>query len=255
MEFPHRYRSRGDIEASAFIAASFSFGGVAQIRSFLERLFPLLGPSPHAALSGADPFPEGSLRGSGYRFVSPGGVRRFLHCLRAAYRECGSLEELYRRGADAGGSRERLARFLGWFGAAWGPSLPRERAFLFPDPGKGSACKRHNLFLRWMVRRGDGVDFGLWKEPAPSDLIVPLDAHMFRIGRLLGLTDRRAADWKAAEEITDAFRRVCPEDPTRFDFALTRIGILGECTGRRKGACDACALRRICRQGRHPGRN
>src|SRR4030066_1437206 len=83
----------------------------------------------------------------------------------------------------------------------------------------------HNLFLRWVVRAGDGVDLGLWTALSPRHLIVPLDTHMARLGKWLGLTSRSSADWRMAEEITGAFRAVCPEDPVRFDFALTRIGI------------------------------
>jgi uncharacterized protein (TIGR02757 family) len=97
-----------------------------------------------------------------------------------------------------------------------------------------------------MVRRGDGIDFGIWAALSPRDLIVPLDTHMARMGRCLGLTRRSGADWKTAEEITATFRKVCPEDPVRFDFALTRIGILKSCTAKRRGACDLCALARAC---------
>ncbi len=167
--------------------------------------------------------------------------------MRRAYREHGSLEALYRavRGESAD-LRSGLTAFLGWFRESWGESLPRERNFLFPDPRNGSACKRHNLFLRWMVRGGDGVDLGLWTALSPRELIVPLDTHLARLGRWMGLTRRSAADWKTAEEITRAFRSVCPEDPLRFDFPLARIGILGECTSRRTGRCPACPLARVC---------
>jgi len=167
--------------------------------------------------------------------------------MRRAYREHGSLEALYRavRGESAD-LRSGLTAFLGWFRESWGESLPRERNFLFPDPRNGSACKRHNLFLRWMVRGGDGVDLGLWTVLSPRELVVPLDTHLARLGRWTGLTRRSALDWKAAEEITRAFRSVCPEDPLRFDFPLVRIGILGECTSRRTGRCTACPLARVC---------
>lgn len=251
MAFPRRFRDPADAEAAAFLAATFAFGRVAQILGFLESLFATLGPSPHAALTGCRPVPRRAVAGLRYRFVSPGGVHRLLLCVRAAYRAKGSLEALYAEGAHPGASdRERLSRFLAWFRRAWGPALPRQRDFLFPDPGRGSACKRHNLFLRWMVRRGDGIDLGLWTVVSPARLIVPLDTHMARMGRGLGLTARRAADWKAAEEITAAFRAVCPEDPVKFDFALTRLGILGECTPRRRGPCRGCALLPACRSGR-----
>jgi uncharacterized protein (TIGR02757 family) len=145
-----------------------------------------------------------------------------------------------------------MSRFLAWFRGEWGAALPRERDFLFPDPRKGSACKRHHLFLRWMVRRGDGIDLGIWTALSPRDLIVPVDTHMARMGRWMGWTRRRAPDWKMAEEITAAFRGVCAEDPVKFDYALTRIGILGACGPRRPGACDLCAVARACARRRFP---
>jgi uncharacterized protein (TIGR02757 family) len=222
---------------------------VAQIRAFLARLFTALGPSPHAALTGSKPLPKRRISGLGHRFISPGGVFRFLDVLRSAYLAHGSLEALYLKGTPApgGGAREMSASFLGWFREEWGPLLPREKAFLYPDPIRGSACKRHNLFLRWMVRTGDGVDLGVWKALRPRDLVVPLDTHMTRLCRWMGLTERLRADWRTAEEITAAFRKVCPDDPVKYDFALTRIGILMECTPRRRGACGPCALAPVCR--------
>lgn len=226
---------------------------MAQILGFLERLFAVLGPSPRAALACPRPVPFGRVAGLRHRFISDRGVHRFLLCLRAVLREHGSLEALYRLGAEAeDGARERLARFLRRFRESWGSPLPRERDFLFPDPGKGSACKRHNLFLRWMVRGPDGVDLGLWSVPSPRDLVVPLDTHMARLARWMGLTARGAGDWTTAEEITAAFRAVCPEDPVRYDFALTRIGILKSCTAARRGKCGACPLSPLCLHGKDP---
>jgi uncharacterized protein (TIGR02757 family) len=97
---------------------------------------------------------------------------------------------------------------------------------LLPLPERGSACKRLNLFLRWMVRR-DEVDPGGWRRIPRSALVIPMDVHMHRIAVAFGLTTRRQADMRAAREVTEAFRVVSPEDPTRYDFALTRQGILG----------------------------
>lgn len=182
-----------------------------------------------------------------YRFVSGEGVHRFLGCLRAAYRQHGSLEALYGSASgERAGTMRSLSSFLAWFRRTWGDARPRERDFLFPDPSRGSACKRHNLFLRWMVRGGDGVDLGLWSAPTPAELIVPLDTHLLRFGRMLGLTARRTADWRTAEEITAAFRAVAPDDPVRFDFALTRLGILKECTARGPRQCAGCFLAGRC---------
>ncbi len=252
--FPRRFRDPKDAEAAAFVAASFAFGNVSQILRFLEKLFGVLTPSPHAALTARRPVAASRVAGLSHRFISGAGVHRFLLCVRAALREHGSLEALYRLGMTAGEPdvRKGFSRFLEAFRVAWGDPLPRERDFLFPDPRKGSACKRHNLFLRWMVRRDDGVDLGLWTAVAPRYLIVPLDTHMARLGRCLGLSARTAPDWKTAEEITGAFRSVCPEDPVRFDYALTRIGILKHCTARSRGVCRRCPLAPAC-SGRAPG--
>ena len=239
---------------AAFIAASFAFGNVARILSFLEGLFRVLGPFPHASLTARRPVSPTRVSGLSHRFISSRGVHRFLLSTRAVLLEYGSLEGAFRRGMeDEGGSdtRIRLACFLARFRDAWGSALPRERDFLFPDPRKGSACKRHNLFLRWVVRGGDGVDLGIWTVLYPRDLIVPVDTHMARLGKWLGLTSRKTADGRMAEEITGAFRGVCPEDPVRFDFALTRIGILRSCTLRVRGRCALCPLGTAC-SGAHP---
>jgi uncharacterized protein (TIGR02757 family) len=103
-----------------------------------------------------------------------------------------------------------------------------------------------------MVRCGDGVDLGIWTVLSAGDLIVPLDTHMARMGRWMGLTARRTPSFRMAEDITEAFRAVCPDDPVKFDYALTRIGILGECTMRRTGACEACAVATVCARRKKP---
>jgi len=246
--FPHRYPDPGEAEVAAFIAATFAFGGVLQIRGFLERLFGVLSPSPLAALTAPAPLPRSAVDGLSHRFVSADGVHRFLRVVREGCLEHGTLERLYLdgRGADPPDLRRDLGRFLAWFRERWGSALPRQRDFLFPRPDRGSACKRHNLFLRWVVREADGVDLGLWRAVSPRDLVVPLDTHMARMGEWLGLTRRKTRDWRMAEEITDAFRAVCPEDPVRFDYPLTRIGILRICTRPRRGVCSRCPVAPLC---------
>jgi len=248
--FPHRYADPRDAEVAAFIAASFAFGGVLQIRRFLERLFDALAPSPFIALTASRPVPPGAVAGMGHRFISAEGVHRFLCVIREGLLACGSFEELYLRGRgeDTPDLRRDLERFLAWFRRKWGNSLPRQRDFMFPRPERGSACKRHNLFLRWVVRGPDGVDLGLWRAVSPRDLIVPLDTHMAQMGERLALTRRRTRDWRMAEEITRALSAVRPEDPVAFDYPLTRIGILRVCTIKRKGHCPSCPLIPLCRR-------
>jgi uncharacterized protein (TIGR02757 family) len=247
VEFPRRYPDRSDAEAVAFVAAAFAFGNVRQIRAFLESLLPLLGERPASLLASPRPFPAKALGTISHRFISTAGVHRFLAVLGRALRLHGSLEGLFLAvRPEGGGTRESLSAFLAWFRRAWGETRPRERDFLFPDPAKGSACKRHNLFLRWVVRPDDGTDLGLWTALSPAELLFPVDTHVARLARQLGLTSRASAGWAMAEEVTEAFRAADPDDPVRFDFALTRVGILGECTARRRGDCPACPLLPAC---------
>ena len=119
--------------------------------------------------------------------------------------------------------------------------------YLLSSPQDGSACKRMNLFLRWMVRRTP-PDLGLWNFVDPSKLVMPLDTHVHRIATFLGLNDRKSADWKTARLLTDRLARLDAADPVRYDFALCRLGILDLCSRtRRKENCDVCLLRDVCR--------
>ena len=146
-----------------------------------------------------------------------------LAAVGSAMREHGSLGALFRRRLDASDAdtMPAAARFVEFLRCRSGGF----RQCLLPSPESGSACKRLNLFLRWMVR-ADAVDTGLWRDVPPSMLVVPLDTHLFRISKRFGLTSRSSADLKTAREITGGFRRISPEDPVKYDFALTRLGIV-----------------------------
>jgi uncharacterized protein (TIGR02757 family) len=124
----------------------------------------------------------------------------------------------------------------------------RRLKHLLPHPDRGSACKRLNLFLRWMVRGPDGVDFGLWREIPAAELVVPLDTHVHRIGRFIGLTNRKDLSWKTAEDVTRRLRMLDAADPVRYDFALSHLGISGTCAARKDARrCAGCPLKPICR--------
>ncbi len=121
---------------------------------------------------------------------------------------------------------------------------------LLPDPSGPGASKRWNLYLRWMVRGPDGVDLGLWGGVPASALVVPLDTHLHRVGRALGLTARRDASWRTAEELTASLRRIDPEAPVRYDVALCHLGMSGRCPARRDPVrCAACPLQGACGAG------
>jgi uncharacterized protein (TIGR02757 family) len=119
--------------------------------------------------------------------------------------------------------------------------------YLLPSPATGSACKRWCMFLRWMVRPEDGVDFGLWSTLTPGQLVVPLDTHVARISRFIGLTQRKDASWRTAVEVTDTLKQLDPDDPIRYDFAIAHLGISGACKGYRiHTVCSSCPLDPVC---------
>jgi uncharacterized protein (TIGR02757 family) len=117
--------------------------------------------------------------------------------------------------------------------------------FLLAGPAGGSACKRLNLFLRWMVRKDD-VDLGLWKSVDKAKLIVPVDVHIGRLCRILGMYNHKTVSLAAAVEITESFAQIEPADPVKYDFALSRIGILKGCNGKYRAICDGCEILDFC---------
>jgi uncharacterized protein (TIGR02757 family) len=163
--------------------------------------------------------------------------------------ESGSIGAFFEKGYARGDMKRSLSSFsrralsLDHGGLYRSTRLPARAGvrFFFTSPETG-ACKRLNMFLRWMVRPNDGVDFGLWRFLTPSELVIPLDTHIFRIGRHLGWTFRRTPGWRAANDITQVLRTVCPEDPIRYDFALSRLGILDHCPRHAPTGCELCEL-------------
>ena len=119
-------------------------------------------------------------------------------------------------------------------------------AYFFSRPGSGGACKRLNLFLRWMVRI-DRVDLGIWSRVKPAQLIVPLDTHVIRVGRCLRLTRLTSPGWRMAADITRSLRALDPRDPVRYDFALCHLGMMNACGFESKQGDSQCQLKGVCR--------
>ena len=251
--FPHRFRDPGDREIVAFLAASLAFGRVASIRASVERVLAALGPSPAAFLDAWDERPIPGLERFVHRWVTGVDVEEFLRMMKRARHAHGSLGALFAKG-DAGGSDfvAALSSFLGNL-QAFSPghgAASRGLRFLLPSPSAGSACKRAHLFLRWMVREDD-VDLGLWTGGrfSPARLLLPMDTHVHRITRYLGLTARRAADLAASREATGWLARLAPADPVGYDWALSRLGILAECVREKtRRHCGRCALAPVCHE-------
>lgn len=250
-----RFTDPADREVVGFCAASLAFGRVAGILQSIERLLAVMGPAPAAFVRGFDPGRHGSaLDPIVHRWTRGRDLVALLWTLRAMLEASGTLERFFLEGhdpgaQDVGGSLESFstrARAVD-LRPAYGrvPRRPGVRSF-FPLPSGGSACKRLNLFLRWMVRR-DAIDPGVWTGVSRSQLIVPLDTHVIRVGRCLGLTRRASPGWKMAAEITASLRGIDPLDPVRFDFSLCHVGMQRTCGF--DGSCsdEVCPLRGFCR--------
>jgi uncharacterized protein (TIGR02757 family) len=240
-----------DREIGGLFAAVLAYGNARAICTSLDDLFARMSRHPAAFARGFRRARDGrALAGFRHRWTRGGDVADLCEILSAALAEHGSLGRLFTRCLRPGEAtvRDALARFVGALLAyAPRPSRGAGVRHLLSSPEDGSACKRMNLFLRWMVRDGDGIDCGLWRDVPPSALIIPLDAHVARIAGFLGLTHRRTRDWKMAEEITASLRRLDPEDPVRYDFAICRLGILDHCPSRRNlRKCAACPLLELC---------
>lgn len=258
----HEYDSPPDREVVGLLASSLAYGNVRQIQRSLRRVLSVLGSSPVETLRSASPRNlSESLVDFKHRFNSGEDIACLLHFVQQVLRQQGSLGELFRLGyredeAHLGPALERFVDHL--LSLDCSPFykdgvLPGDAGvrFLLPTPRKGSACKRLNLYLRWMVRRDDGVDFGIWKGVPPSKLIIPLDTHLARISQHLGLTGLKTAGWRMALEVTESLRMLDPEDPIKYDFALCRLGILDLCPRNRDPAlCGKCEIEGICRLGK-----
>ncbi len=261
--FLGRYRRPEDVEAVGWIASAFSYGRVETIQANVERILAALGPRPSSALDRITDFRQfarDSLAGFRHRFHSALDAALLLFVVSRARAGSGSLraffESEYREeDRDVGALLSRVVGKI--LRLDYRPILGRRdlpdacaARFFFPDPSEGSACKRWNLYLRWMVRR-DRLDFGLWPAIPASRLVIPTDTHIHLVSRRLRLTRRKAADWRTAREITDRLARFDPEDPVRYDYALCRIGILQICKPQRGlSLCRECPVQDSCSVGR-----
>ena len=223
LEFLYDYSDPLDREIVGLVASALAYGKVASILKSVSFILEILGPEPSEFLSAqSHESLRNLLKGFVHRFADSEKTAAFLVGLRKTVAEYGSLGECFMRGQEKNdGTILSGLCFLAESLENFCPSCP---GHLIPMPRKRSACKRFNLYFRWMVRNDD-VDPGGWHKGLRSKLIVPLDAHMHRIGIAFGFTGRKSADMKTALEVTEAFKKLRPDDPVRYDFALTRLGI------------------------------
>ncbi|MBW1880446.1 MAG: TIGR02757 family protein, partial [Deltaproteobacteria bacterium] len=261
----HRYPDPRDAEIAGLLAALMAYGRVTLFRPVVEAVLTIVEEQggPRAFAEGFEPARDGApLRPLVYRWNRGVDLVLLFSTARQVIARHGGLEPLFAGWHPGDGDVSRVlagaiaalraiavevAPACGVPARAFG-DLPRGFRTFLPSPTGGSACKRWNMFLRWMVRPPtEGIDLGLWDSLPPSALVVPLDTHVLRIARLVGLTRRRDGSWRTAAEITANLRLLDPDDPVRFDFALAHLGISGACKGRRDEAvCPSCPLRPVC---------
>ena len=237
LEFVRAQATDADREVVGLLAAGLAFGTVAQIKRSIAKVLQALGPRPAeavAALDPREPRPRGS-RTFRHRWLDGRDVACLLFLAKQMRASHGTVEAFFAEGlspadADVGpalASFSARALALDHGGLYRGRRLPKDAGvrYFFPSPEAGSACKRLNLYLRWMARR-DGVDLGVWRRPDPSQLVLPLDAHTFAIARRVRLTRYRSPGWAMALDVTRRLRQLDPADPVKYDFAFHRMGLL-----------------------------
>ena len=221
VSIPHRFSRLQDVEISGLFAALLAWGQRPTILKKTTELLARMDDAPYQFITQHQDEDLKKLLGFCHRTFCDTDLLYFVHWLRWFYGEHYSLEDAFLHGATM---RERLINFHNLFFSL--PDAPARTRKHVATPARGSACKRLNMYLRWLVRRDqNGVDFGLWTRLSPSELICPIDVHVERQARFLGLLKREKVDWQAAEELTANLRLLDPLDPVKYDFALFGEGV------------------------------
>jgi uncharacterized protein (TIGR02757 family) len=254
IQIVRRYPRVDDREVVAFMAAGLAFGRVASVIASVEAVCGVLGARPAAAVRAFDPARDRTrFDHLGHRWTRGRDLAALVFVLSRMIASHGSIEAFFAEGLDA--AAPDVASALESFStraraidprSVYGKPLRSPGVwYFFSRPSTGSACKRLNLFLRWMVRR-DNVDLGGWTCLPARQLVVPLDTHTIRAGRCLRLTRRASPGWKMAADITSALRSIDPVDPVRFDFSLCHLSMMGACGYAKRQRDSQCPLRGHC---------
>ncbi len=218
IQFPHRYNQKQDIEISALIASSLAFGKREKIIEAVEKIHTIIENEPYNFIQNYTKKERVLFKSFKYRYINGENIADLIEGISNVLKEHSSLEELflkyYSKNHDS--VKEGLTGFVG--------EILTCDNYLLPCPSKKSACKRLNLFLKWMIRKPP-VDLGVWHGVDSSKLIIPLDVHVAKVSRKLGILDRKANDWQSAFEITQKLREFDASDPVKYDFALFGAGI------------------------------
>jgi uncharacterized protein (TIGR02757 family) len=255
IQIVRRFERRDDREVVGFCAAALAFGRVSSVLQSIERVLAVMGPRPARYVRAFDPRAAAPrFKDIVHRWTGGPDLVALVWVMKQMIDRSGSIEGFFldgydRDAADVGSALDSFSnRALALdLEAAYG-RVPRRAGvcYFFPRPSAGSACKRLNLFLRWMVRR-DALDLGVWTRVSPALLVVPLDTHVIRVGRCLQLTRLTSPGWRMAQDITASLRQLDPADPVKYDFSLCHLGMMNACGFTRPQKDEQCPLRGICR--------
>ena len=251
LKFVYEYPNPADMEIVALLAAALAYGRVQQIQKSLTDLLRRMGKSPYAFVRDFGKAEREILADFKHRFTTGQDISDLLQLLRNVFEQSGSIEKYFLLGynQDDENITPALSKFCDSLREKYADEhngrISRGLKYLLTSPAGGSVCKRLNLFLRWMVR-DDDVDLGLWKSVDKAKLIVPVDVHMARLCGILGFHDRKTVSLSTALKITKSFSKIEPADPVKYDFALTRVGIVEDCDGGYRPRCRDCELFEFC---------
>lgn len=226
VSIPHSFSKKQDIEIAGFFASILAWGQRKTIINKCIELFQMMDNAPHDFLLNHQEYELAPFLNFKHRTFNDIDTLYFIHFLSWFYQSHDSLEEAFLLGwnKDSDAMESILTEFHKFFFHL--PDAPQRTRKHIATPARKAACKRINMYLRWMVRKDEkGVDFGIWNKIQPSQLICPCDLHVDRVGRKLGLITRKQTDWLTALELTERLREFDPEDPVKYDFALFGLGI------------------------------
>jgi uncharacterized protein (TIGR02757 family) len=224
ISIPHRFTKRQDIEISALFAATLAWGQRVTIIRSCDTLLKIMDSRPYEFIMRHGPNDLKRMEKFVHRTFNSTDLLYFIAFLKSHFRKHNTLETLFRVTPEEATVEAGLIRFHEAFFSL--PDFPSRTRKHVSTPERKSACKRLNMFVRWMVRHDDrGVDFGLWKSILPRQLVCPCDVHVERVARSLKLIRRKGVDWMTALELTESLRRFDSEDPVKYDFALFGLGV------------------------------
>jgi len=225
IQFAHKGLSKTDKELMGFIASLFAYGNRKIFIKFLNKLFESTQQEITNYIKNGD---FNNLRGLEYRFSKDYDIIPIFEILHILYNESSGLEELFAYSYKQNNSQELNLHFFQYIIDYFYIRAPKHASqgfyHMLPNPQNQGAMKRMNMFLRWMIRKSE-VDLGIWNFITPANLLIPLDVHVSRISRNMGLLNRKSNDFKAVLELTNNLKKYCPEDPIKYDFAMFAFGV------------------------------